>query len=217
MGVDTSFDGCGSILRQENKNNEWHLCCYECGLWNKAGNTYDPGKCERHWLVKPLMQIRNWVYGVRSLVETAANTLVHQLNLAANDLSGALPTSWIMWIRLFNFDVKQVPGGLNGGPNSLWRKPQWAGEPEPEEEDDPDETIQASLHGIRVEQGLDWNRRERLYEPFDGLRLVEEYNWRWMEVGEFLGNLKWPEGGTSEEMQQFWQEVTKYLVSDGVL
>lgn len=93
MGVDTSFDGCGSILRQENKNNEWHLCCYECGLWNKAGNTYDPGKCERHWLVKPLMQIRNWVYGVRSLVETAANTLVHQLNLAANDLSGALPTS----------------------------------------------------------------------------------------------------------------------------
>jgi len=68
------------------------------------------------------------------------------------------------------------------------------GEPETAEEDDLEETIEASLRGIRVEQGSDRQRRERRYEPFVGLRLAVEYKGRWKEIGEFLGNLKRPEG-----------------------
>jgi len=68
-----------------------------------------------------------------------------------------------------------------------------------------------------VEQGSDRKRRERPYEPFVGLRLAEEYKGRWKEIGQFLGNLKRPEGKTPKETQQFQREATKYLVSDGIL
>jgi integrase len=167
--------------------------------------------------MKAVKKFRNYVYGVRLLVETDGNTLVHQLNLPANDLPGALVTRWIAWIRLFNFDVKHVPGRLNGGPDGLSRWPRGEGEPEPEEEDDLEETIDASLRGIWVEQGSDRKRWVRPYEPFVGLRRAEAYKGRWKEIGEFLGNQQRPEGKTTEEMQQFRREATKYLVSDGIL
>jgi hypothetical protein len=60
-------------------------------------------------------------------------------------------------------------------------------------------------------------RRGRAYEPFVRLRLAEEYTGRWMEIGEFLWNLKRQERKTTKEMQQFQQEATKYLVSEGIL
>jgi hypothetical protein len=106
---------------------------------------YDAGKRECCRLMKALKKFSNYVYGVRLLVETDANTLVHQLNLPANDLPGALVTRWIPWIRLFDFDVKHVPWRLNGGPDGLSRRPRREGEPEPEEEDDLEETIEARL------------------------------------------------------------------------
>jgi hypothetical protein len=82
--------------------------------------------------MKARKKFRNYIYGVRFLVETDANTLVHQQNLPANDLPGALVTRWIVWIRLFDFDVEHVPGSLNGGPDGLSRRPRGDGEPEPE-------------------------------------------------------------------------------------
>ena len=217
VGVDASLEGWGAILEQEDENKDRHPCRYESGLWNNAEKRYDAGKRKCRGLMKALKKFRNYVYGVRFLVETDANTLVHQLNLPANDLPGALVTRWIAWIRLFDFDVKHVPGRLNGGPDGLSRRPRGEGELEPEEEDDLEETIEASLRGIRVEQGSDRKRRKRPYEPFVGLRLPEEYKGRWKVIGEFLGNLKRPEGKTMKEMQQFRREATKYLVSDGIL
>ena len=38
-----------------------------------------------------------------------------------------------------------------------------------------------------------------------------------MEIGEFQGNIHWPEGESPKEMQQFRQEAMKYLLSDGAL
>jgi len=58
-------------------------------------------------------------------------------------------------------------------------------------------------------------RRYKPYSSSDGLRLAEERKWIWMEIGKFLGNLKWPEGKAPKEMQQFRQEATVYHVSDG--
>jgi hypothetical protein len=54
-----------------------------------------------------------------------------------------------------------------------------------------------------VEQGPERKRRVRAYAPFVGFRLVEEYKGRWKVTGEFLGNLRRPEGKTPKEMQQF--------------
>jgi len=46
---------------------------------------------------------------------------------------------------------------------------------------------------------------------------MAEYTRRWMEIGEFQGNIHWPEGESPKEMQQFRQEAMKYLLSDGAL
>jgi len=208
IAVDASLEGWGAILQQEYENEDRHPCRYESGLWKKAEERYDAGKRECGGLMKAIKKFGNYVYAVRFLVETDTNTLVHQLNLPANDLPGALLTRWIAWIRLFDFDVKHVPGRLNGGPDGLSRQPRGKREPEPEEENDLEEPIEASLRGIRVEQGPYRKRRERPYKTFVGLRLAEEYKGSWKEIGEFLGNLKRPEGKTKKEIHQFRREAT---------
>ena len=43
-------------------------------------------------------------------LEIDANTLIAQLNRTATDLPGALITSWLTWIQLFDFSIKHVPG-----------------------------------------------------------------------------------------------------------
>ena len=176
VGVDGSLEVWGAILLQEDENKDRHRCCYESGLWNNAEKRYDPGKRECRGLMKVLEKFRNYAYGVRFLMETDANTLVHQLNLPTNDLPGARVTQWIAWIRLFDFNLRHGTGRLNRGPDGLPPRSRGEGEPEPEEEYDLEETIEANIRGIRVGEGSDRKRRERPYEPFVGLRLAEEYN-----------------------------------------
>jgi len=84
---------------------------------------------------------------------------------------------------MFDFDVTHIPGRLNGGSDGLSRRPQGEGEPEPQEEDDLEETIEAILQGIRLEQGPERRRKERGYEPFVELTLSEEYRGGWKEIG----------------------------------
>jgi hypothetical protein len=109
-----------------------------------------------------------------------------------------------------------IPWRVNVGPDGLSRRPQGAGDHDPEEEDDPEETMKASCGGLKVEQGPESNKRRRAYELFVGLRLVDVCKSRWKKVGEWLGNLKRPEGKTTKKMLQFWPEPKKCLLSDGI-
>ena len=97
------------ILQQEDENKDQHLCQYESRLWIQAEKRYDARKRECRGLIQALKKFSKYIYGVRFLVETHANTFVHQLNLPANNLPGALVICWIVWLQLFNFDVKHVP------------------------------------------------------------------------------------------------------------
>jgi len=56
------------------------------------------------------------------VLETDANVLVAQLNRAATDHPGALITRWLAWIRLFDFEVRHVPGKQHTVADALsWR------------------------------------------------------------------------------------------------
>jgi hypothetical protein len=160
-GLDASLQRWGAILQQEDKHKDRHPYCNESALRIKAQKKYDAGKRERCGLMKELKKFLNYVYGVRFLLETDANTLVHQLNLSANDLPGAQVSCWVTWIRRSDFDVNHVPGTLNEGPDGLPRRPLGEEEPEHEDEDDLEEAIETSLRGIQVEQGSERERRER--------------------------------------------------------
>ena len=49
--------------------------------------------------------------------------LAAQLNQQVTDLPGAFVTQWLAWIRLFDFEVRHVPGTKNVVADSLSRRP----------------------------------------------------------------------------------------------
>jgi hypothetical protein len=53
-----------------------HPCHYESGLWNNAEKRDDAGKHECRVLMKARKKFRNYVYGVRILVEIDATRLI---------------------------------------------------------------------------------------------------------------------------------------------
>ena len=67
--------------------------------------------------------MRRYLYGVHFFVETDAQVLIHQINGSASDIPGALLLRWLAWIRLFDFEIRHIPGTKNAAADSLSRKP----------------------------------------------------------------------------------------------
>ena len=107
----------------------------------------------------------------------------------ATDLPGALITSWLAWIRLFDFIVKHVPGDKYIAANGLFCQP--ATEEEIEEqrnEQDIDEFIQAQLNSVSV-------RVYTLEDKEKGNRILEEnYSEESKKIARYLCSLERPQG-----------------------
>lgn len=78
-------------------------------------------------------------------MDTIDNTSVHQLILSNNTLPHTLVTCWSAWVLLLNFGVKHVPRVMNVGPDGISWQLQGEGEPKPEEENNPENTIEANV------------------------------------------------------------------------
>ena len=63
-----------------------------------------------------------WLYGIKFTVKIDAKTLLYQLNLPIVDLFEAMVTRWITWIRLFDFEVRHIPGHQHSGLDGLSRR-----------------------------------------------------------------------------------------------
>ena len=79
LGVDSSGKGWGAILMQEREGKR-HPSRYESGIWSNTEKSYDAAKRECRGVLKALKKVRNYLYGVRFLLETDASVLVAQLN-----------------------------------------------------------------------------------------------------------------------------------------
>ena len=115
-----------------------HPSWYKSGLWNQAEKNYNATKRECRGVLKALRKVRYWLYGVHFVLETDANVLVAQLNRSATDLPGALVTRWIAYIRLFDFEVRHVPGNKHTAADGLSRRPRT-------ESDDVDEANEVNI------------------------------------------------------------------------
>ena len=206
--VDASGKGWGAVLMQKHREKR-HPARYESGVWNEAESKYDAGKRECRAVLKALKKFRYWLYGVHFTLEIDAQTLVAQLNRSATDLPGALVTSWLAWIRLFDFTVKHVPGDKHTAADGLSRRP--ATEEEIEEqgnEQDIDEFIQAQLNSLSV-------KVYSLEDKENGNRILDEcYSEESEKIARYLCSFERPLEMPTQEFKVFRKKALKHLVQD---
>src|SRR5437773_9380840 len=123
---------------------------FESGIWNDVEKKYDAIKLKCRGLLKALKKSRFWLFGRSFSVETDAQTLVWLLNQPPNDLPNAIITRWLTYIRLFDFDVKHIPGNKNSGADALSRRGLALEDPD-ELSDDVDDYFGAKIFNIQIE------------------------------------------------------------------
>ncbi|KAH0829890.1 hypothetical protein AYO21_11177 [Fonsecaea monophora] len=112
---------------------------------------YAADKRECRAVLKVLKTFKNSLYGVHVRLEVDALTPAAELNRSATDLPGALVTQWIPWIRLFDLEVKRVPGKKNVVADALSRRPAIdADRAELQEEEDIDEWASNHPSSVRL-------------------------------------------------------------------
>jgi hypothetical protein len=210
LQVDASTTvGWGAILSQMQRDGKIRPARYEGGVWSDAEKKQDAVKLECRGLLKALKKLRFWLYGRYFTIETDAQTLIWILNQPPNDLPNAMMTRWLTYIRLFDFDVKHVPGTKNGGADALSRRGRAPGDSD-EGEDDVDDYFEAKLGHIIVSGGT--------HRPTTRIFLNEaEYVGDDLVLGRYLEKLQRPDGLTDQQYQQLRKKSRKFLVRDGLL
>jgi hypothetical protein len=212
LGVDASLEGWGAHLGQEDENGRVHPSRYESGLWNQAEAKYDATKRECRAVLKALRKVRFWLYGVHFVLETDANVLVAQLNRSATDLPGSLVTRWIAYIRLFDFEVRHVPGRKHTAADGLSRRPRTRSDDVDEcYETDIEDFIDAELGALSIAPVRAGGQEEETAEE----KVLEEgYSEDSQKIARFLTTLRKPSGMGRGEFRAFKKRAVKYAVID---
>jgi len=209
LNVDASTKiGWGGTLSQLQADGTIRPARFESGIWNAAEKKYDAVKLECRGLLKALKKFRFWLFGRHFLVETDAQTLVWLLNQPPNDLPNAMMTRWLAYIRLFDFDVKHIPGNKNSAADALSRRGLTAEDPD-ESEDESDDYFDGQLYSMYVTENNSPIARIYLHEgEYEGDDLI---------LGRYLENLQRPANLTDQQYQRLRKKSRDFLVRDGYL
>src|SRR5579862_1970947 len=121
-------------------------------------------------------------------------------------------TRWLAYARLFDFDVRHVPGNKNGAADGLSRRGKAASD---ETDSDPDEYFKSRLYHVTVATPSD--DVPTLYQAFRIYFNEDEYTGDDLILGRYLSALTCPDGLTDQEYQALRRKAKDFLVRDGFL
>jgi len=154
-----------------------------------------------------------YLYGVGSLVEIDAKTLVHQLNQPASDLPGLVVNRWLAWIRMFSFEIKHVAGKRHGGPDGLSRRRRLVEDLEEEEGvEELEEGMDADRAVNEVDSEEEGDNEDEIEEDVDQALLDET-----KKVTRYLTTLQRPGNMTDKQFDLFKQYALRIFVEEGQL
>ena len=83
---------------------------------------YDVTKRKCHELLKTLKKICFWLYKVRFIIEIDVNALIAEFNRFVVNFSEILLIYWLIWIRLFNFNIWHILDKRHTAADELFRR-----------------------------------------------------------------------------------------------
>jgi hypothetical protein len=121
LAIDASLEDWKKILMIL-RNEKKHSVRYENEIWSNAKKKYDVIKKKCREILKILKKIHFYFYDVKFILKIDARVFVDQLNRFDTNLSDALVTRWLAWIRLFDFEIRHVFDIKHIVANDLFRK-----------------------------------------------------------------------------------------------
>ncbi len=207
--VNTSLQEWRAMLQQIALNfKNQHLVWYESELWNEQETRYDAEKWECRDLMMTLKKIRYWLYDMKFIIEIDVNTLMMQLNKSASDLSEALMTWWLAWIRLFDFDIHHVFDCKHSTLDKLLHRFK-------ESSDDEDETHKKDINDF-IDAQLNFIHfcSVSIVVEEDMLILKDLYSEYFKKIACYLIFLSRSFEMLTKEFRKFKHETLKFMIQD---
>lgn len=229
LKTDASGQGWGAVIGQLDDQGNFRPSRYESGAWKGAELRYDATKQECLAVMKALRRLRNYLYGVRFLLETDAKVLISQLNDSFSSLPGAALSRWIAYIKMFDFEIKHVSGKRNTIADALSRKPSGPSDQEDEKwEGDLDDFIDAQLNMITllpVDLEAQSNDSDLQDEPQPAILFpTDKWSAESQEIARYLTTLRLPKRLSADQTEKgrkartkFKNKAVGYVVSEGIL
>jgi hypothetical protein len=124
---------------------------YKSEIWSNVEKKYDVIKKKCREILKILKKIHFYLYDVKFILKTNARVLVDQLNRFDTDFSDAFVTRWLVWIRLFDFEIRHVFDIKYTAADDLFKKSLSSNDlKKVAEKKDIDDWIDAQLNCVRV-------------------------------------------------------------------
>jgi hypothetical protein len=187
-------------LRDEKR----HSIRYESEFWFETKQKYDVTKRECREVLKTLKKVRYYLYDCKFILKIDARVLIDQLNRSSTNLSSALITHWIAWIRLFDFDVRHVSEDKHTAIDDLFKKL----------------SSSVNIAEIEIEENInDWIKAQmncvRVYFITDSKSSLEvSYSKKSQNIAAYLTILRKSSDMTAKKFNIFKKKVLKYKVQN---
>jgi transposase InsO family protein len=119
-------------------------------------------------------------------------------------------TRWLTYLRLFDFDVRHVPGNKNGAADALSRRS--TAPADNDDDDDVDDYFDAKLYRISAAPSASSLSLTARVWLIDG-----EYSGDDLVIGTYLETLQRPDGMDDNQFRLFRKKALNFLVRDGYL